>query len=91
MKRCTSRQLMSLLSALVAVGALLILGRPLAPWLVLGALILSSLVLIPAFALAFLLRAIGRSPDQHVILPEETPVLPRRHRPAIGWLPGDIR
>jgi hypothetical protein len=91
MKRYTSRQLISFLSAPAVVGALLILGRPLAPWLVLGAMILSSIVLIPAFALAFLLRAIGRSPDQHVILPEETPVLPRRHRSAIGWLPGDLR
>ena len=91
MKRYTSRQLVGFLFALVAVAALLTLGGPVGAWLVLGALILTSIMLIPAFALAFLLRAIGRSPERHVLQPEETPVRPRRHRPAVGWLPGDLR
>ncbi len=92
MKRYIPRQLISFLSALTAVGALLILGRPVGPWLVLGALIVSSIVLIPAFALAFLLRAIGRSSDRHLLLSEEPPpVLPRPRRPAVSWLSGDIR
>jgi hypothetical protein len=91
MKRHRSRKFTSFLAALVAVAALLILGRPVGPWLVLGTVILCSIVLIPAIALAFLLRAIGRSPEQNVLLLEETTVLPRRHRPAVGWLRSDLR
>ena len=91
MKRYRPRKLVSFLAALGAVAALLILGRPVGPWLVLGALILCSIVLTPAIALAFLLRAIGRSPDRHVLLLEETALLPRRHPPAVGLLRGDLR
>jgi ABC-type Fe3+-siderophore transport system permease subunit len=91
MKRYTPGQLITSLLALMAVTALLILGRPWGPWLVLGAFVLGSFMLIPAFALAFLLRAIGRSPERHVLLPEQTPDLPRRHHPAVGWIAGDIR
>jgi len=91
MNRYTPGPLTRFLAALAVVAALLILGRPVGPWIVLGALILGSIALLPAFALALLLRAISRSPDRHVLSFEERPALPRRNRPTVGWLPGDIR
>jgi hypothetical protein len=91
MKRYTPGQVITSLSALLAVTALLTLARPWGPWLVLGACILGSLTLIPALALAFLLRAIGRSADRQVLLPEQTPDLSRRRHPPVGWIAGDLR
>jgi hypothetical protein len=58
---------------------------------VLGGFILAAVMLIPVFAPAFLFRAIGRSSERDVMVPEQTLELPRRHRPAVGWIPGDLR
>ncbi len=90
MKRYAPRQLMPPLATVVVV-ALSILGRPVGLWVALGAAILGSIALLPAVALALLLRTIGRSPAGRLPPLEGTQHAPSPRRPAVVCLPGNIR